>query len=55
MDPRIPADRAFVLFDLGGTLIFDPFAQVLSRLEEDLRDGASAFAFFGGAHRWFSG
>jgi len=39
MDDRIPPGRAFVLFDLGGTLIFDPFPEVLSRLERDLRAG----------------
>ncbi len=45
MDDRIPDNRAFVLFDLGGTLIFDPFAEVLSRLEEDLRAGRTRSPF----------
>ena len=39
MDHRIFPGRAFVLFDLGGTLIFDPFPEVLSRLEQDLGAG----------------
>lgn len=39
MDHGIPAGRSFVLFDLGGTLIFDPFPEALSRLERELREG----------------
>ncbi len=36
---RVSPGTAFVLFDLGGTLIFDPFPEVLSRLERELRAG----------------
>lgn len=39
MNDRVRGTRIFVLFDLGGTLIFDPFPEVLSRLERDLRAG----------------
>lgn len=39
MNDRIRGTRIFVLFDLGGTLIFDPFFEVLSRRERDLRAG----------------
>lgn len=36
---RVSPHTAFVLFDLGGTLIFDPFPEVLSGLERELRTG----------------
>jgi FMN phosphatase YigB (HAD superfamily) len=39
MDRQASPGKPFVLFDLGGTLIFDPFPEVLGRLGPDLRTG----------------
>ena len=49
MDNPIPANRPFVLFDLGGTLMFDPFPEVLSRLERAMRAGHTPSPFPAGA------